>query len=175
MSARCPVCSSADLAEGERVDVGFGAHMGVKVGPDFCGRCGYVEQGPDPSDKPIEFYRQRWLSCKLPEPPKVGFARPLPEKYREWVDAHVKDTYGTCRETCRDMVGAFPELKRVYGHYYCFVWGERTHFWCVDPEGAIVDPTSSQFPSRGVCGYVMDREYPLHYDDTVLEERRVDW
>jgi len=47
------------------------------------------------------------------------------------------------------MVAAFPGLRQAYGNYYCFVWGERGHFWCVDLEKYIVDPTSQQFPSRG--------------------------
>jgi len=42
------------------------------------------------------------------------------------------------------MVAAFPELKRVRGHY---VTGrkEYPHWWCVTAEGTVVDPTAAQF------------------------------
>lgn len=46
------------------------------------------------------------------------------------------------------MVAAFPELKRVRGHYFCSIWGQRAHWWCEAPDGTIIDPTSSQFPSK---------------------------
>lgn len=40
------------------------------------------------------------------------------------------------------MVEAFPELKRVRGHYHCpWLSKAQPHWWCVDPDGNIVDPT----------------------------------
>lgn len=62
------------------------------------------------------------------------------------------------------MQAAFPELKRVRGHYICPVWGEREHWWLVAPDGSIVDPTRDQFPSRGEFEYVelpADAEEPI--------------
>lgn len=32
--------------------------------------------------------------------------------------------------------------------------GKRAHWWLVDPDGSIVDPTASQFPSNGIGEYV---------------------
>ena len=72
-------------------------------------------------------------------------------KYNEWIVANGFDgelaVLGRCEETTVAMVTAFPELKRVRGHYICPWWGRRAHWWCVTPEGAIVDPTAAQFPS----------------------------
>jgi hypothetical protein len=71
--------------------------------------------------------------------------------YAEWMEKNVTDPYGTCREVTREMVKAFPHLRRVRGHYHCFSWGDREHWWCEDEHGNVIDPTRKQFPSRG-CG-----------------------
>ena len=75
-------------------------------------------------------------------------------KYAEWIAANVKDTRGTCREVTARMAAAFPELTRVRGHYYCWVWGERAHWWLTTPDDRIIDPTAAQFPSKGNGEYV---------------------
>ncbi len=75
--------------------------------------------------------------------------------YQDWITENVKDDgYGQCREVTEAMVAAFPELTRVRGHYYCWQWGEREHWWLVDPSGEIIDPTERQFPSKGHGEYV---------------------
>lgn len=74
-------------------------------------------------------------------------------EYADWITT-VTETYGTCREVTEAMAVAFPELTRVRGHYYCFAWGERAHWWLVDPAGEIVDPTATQFPSKGRGVYI---------------------
>jgi hypothetical protein len=77
------------------------------------------------------------------------------EAYKTWIAANVEGNgYGQCSEATEAMADAFPELKRVRGHYYCHRWGERTHWWLVAPDGSIVDPTAAQFPSRGDGDYV---------------------
>lgn len=81
--------------------------------------------------------------------------RPLVE-YIAWIDGYLKrslggDGYGECRTATELMVKEFPELKRVAGHVYTLGWGKRSHFWCVTPDGSIVDPTARQFP--GLLGY----------------------
>ncbi len=73
--------------------------------------------------------------------------------YADWILENVTRSYGTCAETTLAMVKAFPELIRVRGHYYDLVWGEREHWWCVAPNGDIVDPTASQFPTAGAGHY----------------------
>jgi hypothetical protein len=83
------------------------------------------------------------------------------EKYEEWIKLNVLDDgYGKCADVTQRMAAAFPELKRIRGHYYCVVWGERTHWWLVAPDGTIVDPTKAQFPSKGTGVYA-----PWHEGD----------
>ena len=165
-SPQCPVCKNFSLELGERVDVGFGPSLGPKCGPDHCDICGYVEQGPDPTDYPIEHFIKCWNENINPWPPRPKMLhKPLLQKYIDWMSEHVKDDgYGKCRETCRAMVIAFPELRRVYGTYYCMIWGPRSHFWCIDTDNYIIDPTSEQFPSKGGGLYSLGRFYPIEID-----------
>lgn len=82
--------------------------------------------------------------------------------YKDWIDANVKDNgYGQCQEMTIAMAIAFPELTRVRGHYYCYGWGEREHWWLITNEGEIIDPTAMQFPSKGIGAYVpLDESLP---------------
>ena len=78
----------------------------------------------------------------------------MDSKYADWISANVKgDGYGKCHLATLAMVEAFPELQRVRGHYFCWTWGVREHWWCVAPDGSIVDPTIAQFPSKGAGEY----------------------
>jgi hypothetical protein len=72
--------------------------------------------------------------------------------YQEWID-RVAETYGTCREVTKQMAKEFPELRRVRGHYYCWVWGEQAHWWLMDLDNRLLDPTADQFPSKGQGRY----------------------
>lgn len=75
-------------------------------------------------------------------------------EYNRWILENVEGNgYGKCREWSQEMASFFPELKVVRGHYHCSVWGTRTHWWCVAPDGMIVDPTRDQFPSMGTDEY----------------------
>ena len=71
--------------------------------------------------------------------------------YKDWIASNIDPatTFGACAERTLEMQQAFPELVRVRGHYFDGRWGRRAHWWLVDPQGAIVDPTASQFPSGG--------------------------
>jgi hypothetical protein len=75
-------------------------------------------------------------------------------EYMAWIAANVTETYGKCAKVTEAMQLAFPELTRVRGHYYCLSWGERSHWWLVDTDGEVVDPTAAQFPSGGHGVYV---------------------
>lgn len=77
----------------------------------------------------------------------------MKEKYKKWIEKNVTNPYGACDEIAQKMELAFPELKRVRGHYHCDVWGERAHWWLVDQDGGIIDPTAKQFPSGGCSTY----------------------
>lgn len=75
--------------------------------------------------------------------------------YQQWIDQNYPtavQAYGACASATLAMVGVFPELRQVKGHYLCPIWGQRAHWWCVTPDGKIVDPTAKQFPSQGTMG-----------------------
>lgn len=61
---------------------------------------------------------------------------------------------GKCKEYCEKEIENDPTLKLVRGHYYCPFWGEQAHWWCLAPNGAIIDPTKAQFPSNGIGEYI---------------------
>lgn len=74
--------------------------------------------------------------------------------YESWIAAYVarnnEFVRGKCSEAAAEMVAAFPELKRVAGFVHCD-WGRDQHFWCVTPDGEVIDPTRAQF--RTVFAY----------------------
>jgi predicted nucleic acid-binding Zn ribbon protein len=80
----------------------------------------------------------------------------MKQQYADWIKANVTDNgYGQCKEITKAMAAAFPGLSRVRGHYHCPVWGERAHWWLIEPDGwQVVDPTAAQFPSKGTGEYV---------------------
>lgn len=64
----------------------------------------------------------------------------IQEKYEG--EAH--RTLGRCRELSLEMAEVFKDLTVTKGHVHC-VWGKRGHWWLVDNDGTIVDPTRGQF------------------------------
>lgn len=68
--------------------------------------------------------------------------------YQEWIDQYAVDQkhqlLGKCRQASLAMQQAFPELRTVRGHVETN-WGRRAHWWLVDAEDNIVDPTVLQF------------------------------
>lgn len=66
-----------------------------------------------------------------------------------WIDEHYptqESAYGKCAEATEAMMAAFPgQLRRVRGWVEDLGWGRRAHWWCVNAEGEIVDPTRRQF------------------------------
>jgi hypothetical protein len=70
------------------------------------------------------------------------------QKYKEYI-SKLSDIVGRCAEHTLAMQQEFPELSRVAGHYDCPIQGKRPHWWLVTPSGEVVDPTVSQFFSRG--------------------------
>jgi hypothetical protein len=61
---------------------------------------------------------------------------------------------GKCKEICEALIEKDPTLTLVRGHYLEPFWNtDEEHFWCVDKNGKIVDPTVEQFPSKGLGIY----------------------
>lgn len=57
---------------------------------------------------------------------------------------------GQCKELAEAAASADPSLQIVRGFYLCPLWGKQAHWWCVRPNGEIVDPSVRQFPTAGV-------------------------
>lgn len=78
----------------------------------------------------------------------------LRDDYQSWINKHVPlYCKGLCDVLAQQMAKAFSELTVVKGIYDCPLWDERGHWWCVAPDGSIVDPTAAQFPSGGLGEY----------------------
>jgi len=55
---------------------------------------------------------------------------------------------GKCKEYCEELCAKDPSLRLVRGWYDDILWGRQMHWWCVDANGVIIDPTVNQFPSQ---------------------------
>ena len=78
----------------------------------------------------------------------------MKNKYRVWIANNIVQSLGLCKVHCESMMLVFPELKIIRGHYFCALWGEREHWWLLDEDEIIVDPTAMQFPSKGEGVYI---------------------
>lgn len=79
----------------------------------------------------------------------------MSQRYAEWIETYVarqpnRFVRGKCSDATKEMVAAFPELRRVCG-FVRAPWGDDQHWWCIAPDGSVVDPTREQFPA--VFGY----------------------
>ena len=76
-------------------------------------------------------------------------------RYTKWIAsflAAVGDPLQQCAEATLEMQMDFPELRRVRGTVKMLNApdGDKRpwpHWWLVDPQGKIVDPTADQFPA----------------------------
>jgi len=76
--------------------------------------------------------------------------------YNSWIQDNYPDPQSArlqCLEATEKMVSVFPELKRVRGlaavkEPHDFPPTRTPHWWCVTPEGSIVDPTAHQYPTH---------------------------
>lgn len=73
------------------------------------------------------------------------------KKYTAWINKWLltHDPVGKCQSATIEMQNKFPELVRIRGHYFDVAWGERQHWWLKTNTGSIIDPTASQFPTKG--------------------------
>jgi hypothetical protein len=67
--------------------------------------------------------------------------------YHDWITHKndAADPFTQCGAWTLEMNEAFPELRRVAGEVILSNGWTRHHWWLVDPDGSIVDPTASQF------------------------------
>lgn len=81
----------------------------------------------------------------------IGRYKSMDPKYLEWVFTYLVRHRGWVRGKCgnatTEMVTTFPELRRQPGFVTCN-WGRDQHWWCLDPDGIIVDPTANQFQGK---------------------------
>ena len=67
--------------------------------------------------------------------------------YQDWIKKYYptpESAHSQCAEATIKMSLEFPELRRVRG--YALVGIDfRAHWWCVTPDGTIVDPTMQQW------------------------------
>ena len=62
---------------------------------------------------------------------------------------------GRCKEFCEELIENDPTLTLVRGHYWCPIWNTmEPHWWCINSNGDIIDPTKLQFPSVGYGEYI---------------------
>lgn len=58
---------------------------------------------------------------------------------------------GKCKELSEALAAKHPNYTLVRGFYYEPLWSrEEQHWWCVDEQGTIHDPSRKQFPSGGI-------------------------
>jgi len=86
----------------------------------------------------------------------------MKQKYKDWVEEKVEDPYLNCIYYSELMTLDFPELKVVRGYYEDIINGMIPHWWLVDEEGDIVDPTHSQL--NGLCIKELYHEYDESQD-----------
>lgn len=77
--------------------------------------------------------------------------------YHEWIESYVSRqpegfVRGKCLQACSEMRLQFPELRLAAGFAHV-TWGREEHWWCVAPDGSVVDPTKSQFQFGMVLRY----------------------
>ena len=69
---------------------------------------------------------------------------------------------GRCKEFCDELIESNPDLRLVRGYYYEPLWDrEEEHWWCVDINNEIHDPTKKQYPSGGI------KEFYREFDGTL--------
>ena len=62
---------------------------------------------------------------------------------------------GKCKEMSEALIEQNPKLKLIRGHYHYLNGGHiDQHWWCVDEDGKIIDPTCRQFPCKGLGEYI---------------------
>ena len=80
---------------------------------------------------------------------------------------------GRCKELAEAAIADDSSLTLKRGYYFCPLWGKQTHWWCVKPDGTIVDPSVRQFPTAGAGAEYVEYDGTLdceHCGKTVHEQ-----
>lgn len=77
----------------------------------------------------------------------------LTKTYQDWIANNVVDPQYRCEYWSKEMVKAFPELKRIRGYFVIHNVNRIPHWWLEDVDGNVIDPTSSQFLLSNDCSY----------------------
>jgi hypothetical protein len=81
-------------------------------------------------------------------------SNPLYEEKRRALLSRSGSSTAQCGPFTKAFVQAFPELRRVPGFYRCASGHSAgQHWWLIDLEGRIVDPTADQFDDAGAGTY----------------------
>ena len=82
--------------------------------------------------------------------------------YFDWISLYypsIEIAKNQCEKATIAMMKEFPELIRVRGHVIDGFAYKHEHWWLIDKEGSIVDPTAIQF--SGILGYLpLDESQP---------------
>lgn len=69
--------------------------------------------------------------------------------YNLWMEQFAIENYpirGKCKEATDKMISKFPELRQIRGHVRHILSEKLSpHWWCIDQDNNIVDPTAAQF------------------------------
>ena len=70
------------------------------------------------------------------------------QKYKDWIEKNVTNPEGNCHTYTKLMSETFPELRRIRGYYTPDPFSHSSpHWWLVDEQNNIVDPTINQYIS----------------------------
>lgn len=82
------------------------------------------------------------------------------DKYAAYIQARygtVAKAFGQAPRAVQAMCEAFPELTPVGGDYITPLRSVPiTHWWCVDAQGGIIDPTAAQYAPGGIYKRLRD-------------------
>lgn len=75
-------------------------------------------------------------------------------EYRQWIAENVVGTgIGFCHSYSALIQNEFQHLRIARGVYGCLMGGSYPHWWTVDVDETVVDPTAAQFPCKGEGTY----------------------
>lgn len=78
----------------------------------------------------------------------------LKPEYRQWIAENVEENpRGFCNMFSHRLQREFPHLRVARGIYRTLAGYGEPHWWTVDVDGTVVDPTAAQFLCKGEGTY----------------------